>query len=262
MKNTQLLNGISDYWKQNIYEALTQGMCEDYQASVFPLDLRTNNSRPSLKWDLVFRNLISFCGKEGIPYVILKKGSWSFVLVYDEINDVVISFMRKSRYKQLVKSHGQKNPQYINELLELNRRLQSKQMYLFTECESHGNSQISDKLKEALNELCINFEDRYDTLRHILVVFDYQGNGIQFLRAYLMGKQMEIIEESNWLGSIKPIISNEISEVTDNVAAGNSNVILNKKAFDRIKKRGPNSAVQGINVDTKVDSDIKKDTTS
>ena len=184
------------------------------------------------------------------------------VLVYDEINDVVISFMRKSRYKQLVKSHGQKNPQYINELLELNRRLQSKQMYLFTECESHGNSQISDKLKEALNELCINFEDRYDTLRHILVVFDYQGNGIQFLRAYLMGKQMEIIEESNWLGSIKPIISNEISEVTDNVAAGNSNVILNKKAFDRIKKRGPNSAVQGINVDTKVDSDIKKDTTS
>ncbi len=262
MTDTELLNGISDYWKQNIYEALVQAVGEDYQTSVSSLDLQTNNSRPFLKWDLFFRNLTFFCEKAGIPHTNIRKGGWSFVLVYDETNDIVISFMRKSRYKQLLKSQGQKNPQYLNELLELNRPLPLNQTDLFPECKSHDNSQISDKMEEALNELCVNSKDSRDTLRYVLVVFDYQGNDIQFLSAYLMGKQMEIIEESNWLGSIRPIISNEILEVTDNVDTGNSNVILNKKAFDRIKSRGQNSTVQGINVDTKVDSDIKKNVTN
>lgn len=237
MANTELLNSILDHWKQNIYEALFQAMGEDYQAIRASMDLQTNNSGPFTKWDLAFRNLISFFKRENIPYVISQRGSWSFILVYDEINNIVISFMRKSRYKTLTESHGQKNPQYISELLELNKNLESRQPSLFDEKGNNNNIQISDKLREALNELCINWKERRNNLRHVLVVFDYQSNAIQFLKAYLLDKRMNIIEENNWLEAVKPVISNEISEVTDASVVDNSNVMLNKKSFERIKDK-------------------------
>lgn len=179
------------------------------------------------------------------------------MLAYDEVNNLVLSFMKKDRYKTIVKSHRRKIPRYISELLSLNKKLKSRQQSLFGDMDSNDNIEISDKLRTSLNDLCVGFKEKKDNIHHALVVFDYRRDNIQFLKLYLLDKRMNIIEENNWLEAVRPILSNEIPESMDDSAAGNSNVMLNKKSFDRIKDKSKSGDQGTANQNTSAGSKEK-----
>lgn len=120
-----LLDGISQDVKQKIFECISQAIGEDRQEADAQLELRTHVSRPFLKWDLIYRNLMNSFGNENVNYSATIRGMWTVLLLYDVKSGLLFSFMRDTRLENIKRSKMENQPQYIRSLISLNEELQA-----------------------------------------------------------------------------------------------------------------------------------------
>ena len=220
---------------QAIFECISQALEDDRQEALAYLKLRTYVSDPFLKWDLIYRNLMNVFGNDNIKYSVAKRGMWTILLLYDEHNKILFSFMREARFNDIKNRSNFARPQYIQALVNLNAELQAsqKQLSLFP-----NESKFSQtELEKCLDELCAGFVGDVDTRisKHVLVVFSDKNGIINSLKAYVLDRDLDIVFEQDWLNIAKPLMSSipEIVEQAEKDIAPK----LKPKALERIREK-------------------------
>ena len=235
MTNNQL-DSVSKKVKQKIYECISQAICEDRKEANAVLDLRTHVSDPFLNWDLIYRNLMNSFPMDNIVYSSKKQGMWEVLLLCEENNGILISFMKNTRFKSIKNSKSRNQPKYIQALLTLNSDLQAKekQESFF---EINENEKVSELLKKNLNEMCLGFGKGSDEFkRHILVVFSNDYGNLSSLDAYILDRDFDIVYEQNWLNDTKLIMTTLI-EGNEKSNTQNNHLVLKRKSYERINNK-------------------------
>lgn len=228
---------ISQEVKQKIFESISQALGEDQQEATSYLNLKTHVSAPFLKWDLIYRNLMSSFGSENVECSATKRGMWTVLLLYDLESSLIISFMRDKRLEDIKHNKVNNQPKYVRALISLNDELQApiKQQRLFDVDEPHEVN-VSE-LRLVLDRLCtgFNYDIDYNYTRHVLVCFSEQNGILVSLNAYVLDRDLEVVNMQDWLGGVKPVLSNTIE------STGSNNIrpltSLNSKAMSRIKEK-------------------------
>lgn len=230
-----ILEKISNEDIQTIFECISQALEDDRQEALAYLKLRTYVSDPFLKWDLIYRNLMNAFGNDNIKCSVAKRGMWTILLLYDEHNKILFSFMRETRFNDIKNHSNFARPQYIQALVNLNAELQAlqKQLSLFP-----NESKFSQTdLEKCLDELCAGFAGNVDTRnsQHVLIVFSDKNGIINSLKAYVLDRDLDIVFEQDWLDIVKPIMSS----VPENVKHTEKVIVptLKPKALDRIREK-------------------------
>lgn len=221
---------------QKIYQCLFQAVGEDYQEAESHLNLETHVSKPFMIWDLIYRNLIHIFSGSNMLYSTKKRGMWEIMLLYDKDSKMLLSFMKDTRFKTIQNKKRGQRPQYIRAVLTLNSDLQAevKQQRLFI------NEEVVDdsELEVLLDKLCMNFLEPVvsEILHHTLIVFSTNYGQIASLKACVLDKDLDVVDERDWLGCVKPILSNEVGKATKEDALRKQPVIT-EKAMRRIKQK-------------------------
>ena len=170
-------------------------------------------------------------------YATKKRGMWEILLLYDKESNMLLSFMRENRLKNIRKANQKLQPQYIHALLMLNQRLQAKakQQTLF---DMEKLDRDDRQLLTMLNSLCENFNEPImgSIGHHALVVFATNSGQLCSLKAYVLDSDLDIVSEQDWLDQSKPIMSIAI----DSVSKDDEKRIqrpLTKKATERLKQK-------------------------
>ncbi len=218
---------------QDVYQCMDQGFFEDYSEAEGKLGFVTHNSRAFLRWDLFNRNISLRIPSTKRICKFPKRGTWELNLLFELEQKIVISFMSQQRYSQILKARHTKWPQYLQALLMLNVELHApiKQTRMYDEDEPN-----TLYCMQILDNLCsgIDNKNNQSSWRHILVVFDAKYGRIASLVAYLLDRDMDIVEQQDWLNVVKPIISNTIDTVEPDVLSI-PKTILKPKALKRIQ---------------------------
>jgi len=223
---------------QKVYQALSQAVGEDYQEADARLELITHNSKPSLIWDFIHRNLIKSFPQKDILHSTQKRGPWEILLLYDPESKLLLSFMNEKRFKFIRDAGDDSRPLYIRALLLLNGELQgvAKQQFLFqTEFEKSP-----DRIKELLNNLCMTFFDptKQEIEHHVLVVFSTSYSIITSLNAYILDRDLDIVADGNWLNLCRPAITSVADSVEkDHLRRQQHGPKLAEKAKRRLLKK-------------------------
>lgn len=230
-----MLNAIRQEDIQNIFECLSQAVCEDRQEASSHLGLRTHVSDPFLNWDLIYRNLMNRFDEGNLKYSVTKRGMWTVLLLYDENSKLIFSFMRDTRFKDIKNRKNSTRPQYVQALINLNAAFQAptKQLRMFAD----ESKFTQTDLERTLGELCANFEGSVDTKnsKHVLVVFSNKYGAIDSLNAYLLDRDLDIVCEQDWLNVTKPVLS----AIPETVSVTEIDVVptLKPKALGRIREK-------------------------
>lgn len=230
-----MLSKICQVDIQNIFECVSQAVSEDRQEASAYLGLRTHVSDPFLNWDLIYRNLMNKFDKGNLKHSVTKRGMWTVLLLYDEKSKLILSFMRDTRFNCIRNNKSTACPQYIQALLGLNAELKApiKQLSFFPPKVNIAPSE----LERTLDELCGNFSGKIDTKnsRHVMVVFSNKFGRIDSFKAYLLDRDLDIVEEEDWLDKTKPIMST-IDETAQSVDV---EIVpsLKPKAISRIREK-------------------------
>ena len=219
MNNETILSRIKNETKQIITECISEAVGEDYQEAESHLELKTHVSKPFLMWDLIYRNLMNkFYKTEDILYSSQKRGMWEVLVLYDNVNSCVLSFMRDTRYKAIKRDGKGKTPKYISALLQLNAGLQAeeKQQRFFNTVK---NQEKSNNLIDLLNNLCMEFTSNAKQVikNHILIVFSSNYGRVTSLNAYVLDNDLDIVYADDWFNNIKPAMSNSIEKAVCDV---------------------------------------------
>ena len=235
-----MLTEIHENDIQKIYECIAQAVSDDKYEAAAHLGLRTHISNPFLTWDLIYRNLMNtfddcnICSN--IKYSATQRGMWTVLLLFDENSKLLISFMRESRFDSIRSQKAEARPQYIQALLTLNEGLESstKQISMFPQESKHTQTE----LENTLSELCANFNGEIITQNsnHVLVVFSDQNGSLTSMKAYILDRDLDIVDERDCLDVTKPIIS--VTPETVSSASTVLSIPLKSKALDRIKEKG------------------------
>ena len=234
------LNSISNDVKQTIFECVLQAIGEDRQAAEAQMELKTHVSAPYLNWDLIYRNLIQSFGKDNvIKYSVTVRGMWTVMLLYDVQSGFLISLMRDSRFNTIKQAKTRNRPKYVQALLQLNKELQAKNKQQTLPGMEQGDLQDETQILAVLDQLCSNFNCpiSFQDVNHVLVCFSGSFRGLSSLNAYVLDRDLDIVEEQNWLDMVAPVISNSIETVSKDNCKQTS-LSLTTKARERLKEKG------------------------
>lgn len=231
-----MFEGICKQHVQDIFECLSQAVCEDRQEAMEHLELRTSISKSFLLWDLIYRNLINKFERDNLlKHSVTTRGMWTVLLLYDENSKLLFSFMRESRFREIQNRKNGSRPQYVQALISLNSELQAskKQVTLFPEEAKYSETELAKNLKE----LCANFEGEIDTQnsKHVMIVFSDKYGNIDSLRAYILDRDLDVVCEQDWLEIVKPVMSFN----SETVQSVEKEVVptLKPKALERIREK-------------------------
>ena len=235
MDKTEYLSNIPSSVIQTIYKCLSEAVGEDYQEAESHLNLETHISKPFLIWDLTYRNLINAFSDGNVLYSTKKQGMWEIMLLYDKNSKLLFSFMKDTRFRTIRQSKRGKQPQYIRAVLTLNAKLQAKvkQQRMFDD-----NLEDTSEITLLLDNLCMNFTEQVlnEAQHHALIVFSTSFGRITSLQANILDRNLDVVEERDWLDTTKPVMSNEV-ETTDKGNVANNQPILTDKAKRRLEQK-------------------------
>lgn len=237
MKQQNDLDRIPSQTIQKVYQCLFQAIGEDYQEAESHLELETHISKPFMIWDLINRNLIRSFSESDVLYSTKKRGMWEILLLYDKKSNMLLSFMKDTRFKDIRKVERGRKPQYIRALLLHNQSLQAeiKQQKLF---EISKLEREDERLKTLLDSLCANFMESVvgHVKHHALIVFSSGYGQLTSLKAYMLDSDLDVVCEKDLLDVAKPIMSNEVDKVSK-YDSNHKKPKLTEKANRRLKQK-------------------------
>ena len=158
-----------------------QNAYEDLLPLFTSQELETRNYLPFLKWDCINTSLV---GLPGFEIKKSRRGSWSFLLIFEPESQLVITLIKKGKLESIQKSKNKSSSQYINELTGLNKELHGDgSPYSLWGNESDDNNFLS-----AIEKECLSFTGMKDLAdaRHLFIVFDDFKNRLNHLSAIVV----------------------------------------------------------------------------
>lgn len=177
-----------------------QNAYEDLLPQFTSQKLKTRNHLPFLKWDYINTSLV---GLPGFEIKTTRRGSWSFLLIFDPESQSVITLIKKAKLESIQKSKNKSTSQYINELVGLNRELHGDgSPYSLWGNESEDNDFLS-----AIEKECLSFTGMKDLAdaRHLFIVFDDFKNRLNHLSAIVVDSNFyQVGDAIDMMGMLTP----------------------------------------------------------
>ena len=233
-------------FSQTIFNSISEAIKEDYQSFTSSRSLVTQNSKSSLRWDLINTNISEKLKSSSIEVAIARMGFWKFLLLLDKKENILYSLMNFKRYEDIVVNPQKNAPLYFKALVQLNSDFQVVSPSLF----DFDNEEDSNGLKAILNRLCNSFSSKNDfgNIHYNVITFSTDiNNSVVGLVLKQLDRNMQEISETNLLDTVMPIYSNEIEQVSD---------IDIEQPLLKIKKKGELRKGEKANISIKSDADI------
>ncbi len=222
MESEKVFN-LSDKICRKIVECIHEALGDGIKEVVARNRLKTKNSVPFLKWDILNTLLCDEFDTPDCMSYIAKRGAWKLILLYDKNTGFLFSFMRESRFNSLRKDFDKRKKMHYIDILAmfLNEDLRAKALQTKLPLVFGKDKKFSDE--ERMHEIVHNFliqllEDQLLLSRHALILFDGTDYGLTSVRAVMIDTQMNIVEQENWNSYIPTDISIVADEISDSNA--------------------------------------------
>jgi len=162
--------------------------------------LKTRNSFPFLKWDCINTSLVELSGFE---IKLSRRGSWSFLLIFEPDSQMVITLIKRNKLNAIQKSKNKSSSQYINELTGLNKVLHGNG----SPYSLWGNDSEDNEFLTAIEKECESFTNMKDLskARHLFIVFDEFKNKLTYLSAIVVDSNFyQVGDAIDMMGMIDP----------------------------------------------------------
>ena len=166
-----------------------------------PKDLETCNSLPFLIWDCINTSLKELDGYETFEVRTARRGSWSFLLLFESESQTIITLIKKRRFEGIQKSAAKNIPKYLKELLNCLKNkdfIGDGAQYLLWDNEPDNKEFIS-----AMERECLSFTSLKDLseARHTFIVYDNFMEHLNSLSAivvdnnfYQVGERIDMMD--------------------------------------------------------------------
>lgn len=186
---------ISEEVLRAVAKSVSDGIGVDYIHNKKQLNTYTNNNTHSMIWDLINTNCKKNLGEKFICSVLKKKrGIWEFLIIYDKTSKKLITVMRETRLRQIIKYPQKYKKHYVAALSQfLNIGLKPNQAKLFN---LPKTAEEQDYLSELSKELCgdIINEIIQDSLYAILS-FNSSGGLMTDFKATYLTQNLELSKD-------------------------------------------------------------------
>ncbi len=200
---------MQDMLIQNTFNAISEGIQEDYQALISNRNLATSNSKGSLRWDLINTNLKEMHKPTETEIAFVKMGFWEIPLLLDKKEQQIYSIMNYKRYLAILSDPEKKAPLYMKALIELNEDLGILSPSLF---EFDNNLQ---QLRIVLNTICNCFSKNFNNIHYKIIVFETDiFNNVIDLSLRTLDVNFEELAKESLLDKVSPIHSNIVVQVS------------------------------------------------
>lgn len=140
-----------------------------------------------------------------------KRGPWNMAVAFHNETNILFTFMREGRYKELHRSIARrKRHHYLDALAQtFNSDLSAptKQLSIF----ERSDFIDQDKMPETIEKILTSLEKESSIIKnHVLVLFDSYNFSLSSVRAVIVDSDLNIVEEKSWN---QHIIVNESSVV-------------------------------------------------
>ncbi|MGD6967129.1 DUF5986 family protein [Rossellomorea vietnamensis] len=160
--------------------------------------LVTYNSIHMLKWDFTNTNLVNKFENTEFTCYVAKRGAWRFILLYDKINKILYTLMRRERFEQIQSNEKTDKVHYIESLVSPNKELsvpdQLKRSFQGDLFDMNGEGR-EEKLQEVFNDLTQNLGP---IEKYVLITFESDKNMLTSVSALLLTSKLEIAYEEDW----------------------------------------------------------------
>lgn len=177
----------------SIFRAVSQDMPE----IIYENNLPTTNGVGLFRWNFINRNLSDGLGGE-FDTSYQKRGAWKFLLLREHTTNFSISVMTEQTLKNLQR-HPTAKPHYLEGLVSNNKCREpiEGQLCMPELCIERDHSMIA----ELRNQLLSGFSGI--VAEHLLILFDYDYNGVTSARAVLLTPTLEVAVSDNWTKYLK-----------------------------------------------------------
>ena len=110
--------------------SISEGVGVDFIRARKQLDTFTQNSSPTLTWDLINSNLKRSLEEDYVCIYKKQRGIWEFLLIVDKKSKKVITIMRENRLRDIIKHPYKNKKHYSAALALLNDTLKPRQRKL------------------------------------------------------------------------------------------------------------------------------------
>ena len=196
---------------QTIYSSISEAINEDYVSITSQRALHTNNSKYSLKWDLINSNILERLTEENIEVKIVKAGCWSFLLILNKDDMTLYSLMNSKRYETICSNPEKNAPLYIQALKELNSRLGFAMNPLFDLTDN--NSELANRLKRMCNLFSSSTD--FSKITYKILIFTTYENSVVDISLKTLDTSLHELSSKKLMDYIIPNYDNSVAQMRD-----------------------------------------------
>lgn len=235
------LSAVSSVVASKMVTCVQSAVGDDIREDIFSRGLRTQNSTPMRIWDLLNTGLYSALGTADCMIVSTKRGCWEMVITYERSSGYIYTFMREKRYDQLHKQIRKRgHMHYVDALVRhLNPDLCApiEQLSLF-EVHFTDEEMLSEIVQKLLTDLV---ESGVIIKRHVLVLFNSSAYELLSIRAVMIDRNLNIVEQEDWsqfISAEESVIAEHTEDTDSPFNKPSRGLNLTSKALSR-KKAAP-----------------------
>lgn len=194
------------------------------------LALPTKNCKGSLKMDFVNACVEDY--ESALEFDRVHKGPWTFPILFSVEAQLVLAFVKKAYFENLLEKPDYNRPKYMNGLVFFNKKEKGRK----SQCNLFGDVEYDEEYVDfKIVDSCCKFEgfDCIENVRFAFIVYDDDGSQLTYVRACVVDYSFRKVEELNLLDMLNVTIPNapETAPVQED---DEPELSLKQKALDRI----------------------------
>ena len=196
----------------------------------------TDNGKEGEIWNYINRGVIEQLPVEKFQIIVINRGRWKFLGIYDKTTKYFYTLMRDKNLKNLRKKPHEHLFHYLNALSKLNDGLlgsysvdyQQMSMFLEDTYDEDGEATLESILEKMVHKIDGNIE------RYALIVFDAINGQVRDIRGVIPAKGLSYFKEENWEEHLSANYTDG-SETAQESESTNDIIVLESKP--RLKRR-------------------------
>ena len=178
----------------SIGKGIYEGIGKELKDQKTELKLYTTNCIPSLKWDLINRNIKKYLENMGytVQCVKKKRGIWSFLLVADQKDNRLCTIMREERLIEIIKKPWKHKYHYASALSNffnygLKPKNEQKKLIIIPKTKEE-----LFKLNKISSDICSEIQVNPNKMLYAIITYTAQNYMLTSLKEYILTKDLQI----------------------------------------------------------------------
>ncbi|WP_313151652.1 DUF5986 family protein [Lacrimispora sp.] len=198
---------------------------------------RFSNSKRTLKWDLLTRNLRDALKGSHIMAEYAKVPGWNIMPLYDVIEGNLYLLMKENRFSDIRRAKGKRPREHYIEMLinAFNMGLED-----FQQISMFSKNELPEDVNRLLDSIISDINLEKELINHFaIILFDEINGELISVRVCLADCNLNIVHEDNWSQYIRHYDSviTEVVALEDNLPSMLSELDFTNKAQEKIAEQ-------------------------